>query len=386
MPGRTKRVFGAAIAALAAAMAWHVPPAAAATSITIDDRAVTETDGASSAIVNVRLSEASGSPVTVAYATRKGTATAPADYATKTGTLTFAAGQTLKSISVPIVGDKLDEAQETFNVDLSSPSGAPIGDSTAKVTINDNDPLPTLSTTDVVVREADTGTMSVAFTVNLNPVSGRNVSATWTTVNGSAVAPGDFTAGSGNLTFPAGTTYKTVVVPITSDQTAEPEESFVLRLGAPVGAVLAETSGLGRIVDGDCGLDEHADSFATAALLGTIRGDTGSDALNVTGEVCSSFDEDWFRVHLAEGDAANLLELSLDTNLTPSGTGNLELGVYDASGGLIWSSTRPAGEPEEVFITRNDTPADDSQSVYVRVWSSEGTSPSYDLNLRGNLH
>jgi hypothetical protein len=70
----------------------------------------------------VNLSAASVQTVTVKYATANGTATAGTDYTSKSGTLTFAPGETIKTITVAVKGDKTKEANETFFVDLFSPS------------------------------------------------------------------------------------------------------------------------------------------------------------------------------------------------------------------------------------------------------------------------
>jgi hypothetical protein len=60
--------------------------------------------------------------VTVGYATTPGTATPVVDYTPVTGTLTFAAGETLKTVSVPVIGDTSPEANETLFLVLSNPS------------------------------------------------------------------------------------------------------------------------------------------------------------------------------------------------------------------------------------------------------------------------
>ncbi len=90
----------------------------------------------------VQLSFASTSDVTVAYATANGTATS-GDYTATSGTLTIAAGSTTGTISVPIKNDKVDEANETFSLTLSSPTNASLGATTQyTVTIIDNDNPP----------------------------------------------------------------------------------------------------------------------------------------------------------------------------------------------------------------------------------------------------
>ena len=87
----------------------------------------------------VTLSQATTVPVTVAYATADGTATQPADYAAAGGSLTFAPGETAKSVAVAVQGDLLEEANETFGLALSNPSGATLGTAQGTGTIVDDD-------------------------------------------------------------------------------------------------------------------------------------------------------------------------------------------------------------------------------------------------------
>jgi Calx-beta domain len=67
----------------------------------------------------VSLSGASEKPISVKYATANGTAIAGSDYNATNGILTFAAGETSKTVSVAIIGERLDEQNENFFVNLS---------------------------------------------------------------------------------------------------------------------------------------------------------------------------------------------------------------------------------------------------------------------------
>jgi hypothetical protein len=68
-----------------------------------------------------------------------GIASSRCDYATSVGTLRFAAGETSKTISIPIVDDNFSEGNETFTLTLSNPVGATLGSTTtAIITITDN--------------------------------------------------------------------------------------------------------------------------------------------------------------------------------------------------------------------------------------------------------
>ena len=90
----------------------------------------------------VTLDAASRGRVTVDYATSDGTATAGADYTSTSGTLTFDAGETAKTVSVPVLDDSHDEDSETLTLTLSNPSGATIADGTATGTITNSDAMP----------------------------------------------------------------------------------------------------------------------------------------------------------------------------------------------------------------------------------------------------
>ena len=91
----------------------------------------------------VTLNRAAGHEVSVDYATEDGTATAGADYTATSGTLTFAAGETAKTVSVPLLDDAIDEGKETFKLKLSNPKGAYLRNvhRQAKGVIRNDDPL-----------------------------------------------------------------------------------------------------------------------------------------------------------------------------------------------------------------------------------------------------
>ena len=85
--------------------------------------------------------------VAAIYATANGTANAGSDYTATSGTLTFAPGQTSVTIKVAINGDRLDELNEAFFVNLSSAINATIADAQGVTTITDDDAAPILKVT-----------------------------------------------------------------------------------------------------------------------------------------------------------------------------------------------------------------------------------------------
>ncbi|BCM88294.1 hypothetical protein IAD21_00125 [Abditibacteriota bacterium] len=222
--------------------------------ISISDAAVAEAkSGTSSAVFTVTLSTPSPSPISVNFATQDGTATAPADYTAQSGTLTIAAGKTTGLITVTVVSDGSNESNETFTVRLSNASSGVITDGTGTGTIQDNGKPPLVSISDVTVTEGSRGTTNAVFTVTLSAASAQSVSVAYASANGSAVAPADYTARSGTLTFAAGQTTKTIAVPIRPDVIDEIDENFFVNLRNPTNATLLDAQGQGTIRDDDTG-------------------------------------------------------------------------------------------------------------------------------------
>ena len=224
--------------------------------LSIED-ATAVVEGAS-AEFEVSLDIASGTEVTVTYATGHSddTALAPGDYTAVTGaTLTFAAGDRSKTITVTTRDDDLDEEDsETFTVTLSAPAYAALETdaTTGTGTITDNDGPPVLSLEDVTVTE---GT-AAEFEVSLNAASGREVTVSYATADDTAQEPDDYASKSGTLTFDAGDTAKTITVTTVDDTVDEADtEQFKLKLSSASNATLSGGGStlekLGKITDND---------------------------------------------------------------------------------------------------------------------------------------
>ncbi len=109
-----------------------------ATELSVADVTVAE-DGPT-ADFTLTLAPASAQVVTVDVATVDGTALAGSDYtALGTATVTFQPGETSATVSVPIIDDALGESAETFELQLSNPSGATLTTLSATATITDNE-------------------------------------------------------------------------------------------------------------------------------------------------------------------------------------------------------------------------------------------------------
>ena len=197
------------------------------------------------------------------YATSDGTATAGEDYAAASGTLTFAAGDTSKTVAVTVTDDAADELGETLALTLSNASGAAIADATATGTIEDDD-RPLVSVSDAGGPEGG----SAAFEVTLDVAPAAEVSAYYTTVDGTATAGADYTGRWGTLRFAAGETAKTVAVDLLEDEEEEPDETFRLELTWASGVGLADPTGIGTI-EGDEGTEDLTASVSRRCRTGT---------------------------------------------------------------------------------------------------------------------
>ena len=108
--------------------------------LSIADASTLEGDsGTSNMTFTVSLSTTSRHAVTFSYSTQDGTAHAPGDYLTTSGTGTILAGKSSTTINIPIVGDTKIEPDETFSLNIGSPTNASISRGTATGTIQNDD-------------------------------------------------------------------------------------------------------------------------------------------------------------------------------------------------------------------------------------------------------
>jgi hypothetical protein len=99
--------------------------------------------------------------------------------------------------------------------------------------------------------EGNSGTRTLSFPVTLSAPSALPVTVQWATSSHSAVAPGDYTAASGSVSFAPGETAKNVVVTVRGDVTGEADETFRVTLSSPTNGTLGAAPATGTILDDD---------------------------------------------------------------------------------------------------------------------------------------
>jgi hypothetical protein len=223
--------------------------------LTISDATVTEgQSGAVNAVFDVTLSEFLGQVVTVDYVTANGSATAGSDYTAMNGTLTFdpAEGIKTKQISVPVSGDCLIEASETFTLNLSNEVNASLSKAAALGTILNDDVAGTLQLS-AATYSANENAGAATITITRSGGLGESVSVNYATSNGTASQPADYSAASGTLTFQCDEASKTFTVTLNDDTIDEADETVNLKLSNPTGGASlgAQTTAVLTIVDDD---------------------------------------------------------------------------------------------------------------------------------------
>jgi hypothetical protein len=187
--------------------------------------------GTVDAIFTVTLDPASYEPVTVQYATSNGTAIQPGDYTATEGTLTFNPEETSKEIKVPVIGDWIDEADETFTVTLSNPNPgtrANIETGTATGTILDDDTAGfTVSPTENLQTSESGGTDTFTIVLNSQPTGDVTIPLSSSNTSEGTVSPSSVTFSDENWNVP-----QTVMVIGVDDQIQDGAQDYKIITGA----------------------------------------------------------------------------------------------------------------------------------------------------------
>ena len=193
------------------------------------------------ATITVTRIGSTGGTATVDYGTidsgsDSGTAVSGTDYTSVFGTLTFAAGETSKTFSVPILDNATPQPNRTITLGLADPtgSGASLGNpNRAVLTIVDDDPAGVLQF-DTSSYNAGEGQYAV---VNVVRSSGSNgtVTVDYATSDGTAKAGTDYITAMGTLTFAPGETNKQIIVQTPNVPGYQGNRSFSILLSNATG-------------------------------------------------------------------------------------------------------------------------------------------------------
>ncbi len=194
-------------------------------------------------------------------------------------------------------------------------------------------PAPVLSIDSVQQNEGNSGTTSFTFTVALSTSSSQTITAAYATADGTAMtADNDYQAASGTLTFAPGVTAQTIAVLVDGDTKNETDETFTVTLGGATGAVIAQGTGVGTIVN---------DDPVPALSIGDVRLSGGSSGT-------TSFA---FPVTLAQASGQTITV----AYATADGTATVAENDYQASSGTLTFAPGDTSKSITVPVTGSTT-------------------------------
>ncbi len=140
----------------------------------------------------------------------------------------------------------------TSNYNLQAISGYANGYTDAYLVAVPGSSTPQLQVADAEIAEGNDTAANLVFTVTLSHVSDVPVTVQFQTMNGTAVAPGDYTAaGPTTLTFPPMTLTQTLSIAVQGERVIEPDETFQVILSNPANAQITRGTAQGTILNDD---------------------------------------------------------------------------------------------------------------------------------------
>lgn len=259
---------------------------------------VTVDEEAGQARLDLQLSFATSMPVTLNYATTDGTAEAGRDYTAKSGSLTIQPGADVWTLFVPIQGENVYEAgPESFTMQFSNGQNVNLVSTAATVTIEDNDPVPSIRADN---RSFNEGAGSGSATFSLSNPSQFPISFDYGTSSGTAGA-NDYSDVSGSITIEPYANGGAASIPVMEDPEPEATETLTMAITNPQGATIADASGTLSIVDNEPSVrihnksvDEqdgsvsirvsltHASPYTTTTDFASSDGTAGTDRYDAT--------------------------------------------------------------------------------------------------------
>jgi hypothetical protein len=230
----------------------------------------------------------------VSYATTNGTAVAGVNYQATAGVLSFANGEVLKAVSVPLFNNHgvtnvafgMTLSNATAGVQLVSPSNAVVVIQPANAG---------LSFTNAAASVFKNGGAAIITVVCSNPAleptdtNSAPLSVNYFTSDGTAVAGQDYIATSGTLLFTNGLATNTISVPIINSSQVTGSRAFTVSLtnATAPGKISSPSNQVVTIVDSNSGLSFSAPAYSVlktgvAATITVLRTDNTNQTTSVS--------------------------------------------------------------------------------------------------------
>ena len=341
--------------------------------------------------LEVTLSAVSSKPVEFTWSAGAGSATADEDFQAAGSTSAVAPGERTHTFTVFVLDDATDEFDETIEITLSDVQDATPAEASHSVTIADDDPAPAVSLATTSVAEGTEGTFVRPVGVQLSAASAKPIEVDYATANGTATAPGDFTATSGGLAFAPGQTAQAFNLTTVGDYTDEnPDESLTVGFSNPVNVSTPGSTQSLTITDDDPAC-VSADS-PPGVNLGSIAGDSGTPSIEEVDQISPCGDTDWYQLTLNEisdstKDLTAVITLDLVPNGSPSG-GDLDVCGRISATTTDVCSTNSGSASERIEICIDDPMLGGSNNTTTFLVEVEGFGNAvndYTLRMFGNV-
>jgi hypothetical protein len=255
-------------------------------------------------------------PMSVDFATVAGSsARENIDYIAKAGTLLFAPETAdPQFVTVEVVGNLRHQPTHKFFIRLANPVAAVVDGLDAEADIVDDDPVPTLSVSDVTLTQLATGTVNAVVNVTLSNDTDDIVSVNYRTTDVTAFAGKDYLGQTGTLTFPPGTTSQAITITVNSAASiTETVETFYVEATGGANATIGKARGVVTILPPvpTAWVSSTMADFSTGAVAGTYVSETGDGEVTLAPAIGSEFrgktlDAGWTGTSLVTGGAGTL--------------------------------------------------------------------------------
>jgi uncharacterized repeat protein (TIGR02059 family) len=357
------------------------------------------------AVFTVTRTGASG-PATVEVVTAGGSASAGADYTqVANARLQFAEGQLSQTFEVSINNDTDPESIETLQVTINNPSAGTIAQSTASVSIIDNDQS--------IWSIASNGDVSESagkayFTVSRVGSTSGAVSVIFSTTGGTATGAAqaddgvDYISKTVTLNFAAGEVSKVMEVDILQDSHRESNETLSASISLLSGGGTVETSSATlRILDDDHSVwsvvaDQQSvvESATSVSFTITRTGSTGAADILFSanaGSATPGSDYDAITnqtVSFAEGEMSKTVVVTLTDDIAPEldETVIASITAITASGGTVDANGASAtvnilDDDQSIFSLSAATEVSETAGYIVYTISRTGSSQETTVGL-----
>ena len=315
-------------------------------------------EGGVSAVITVSRTGAAGDTMTVEYETGDGTAAAGSDYTSVSGILTFGPGVASQVFNVPITDDTVYEKSEYTKLALSNVTGNAVLGSrkTANLSILDDDSPPAkIQFASSSYRASES---SLAAIINLTRIGSveDEVTIDYTTADGTAEDPADYTQDSDTVTFASGERNKSFTVDLQDDADYEGSETVKLRLSNPTGNAVLGTQKLAvlTILDNDSPpakfqfsasyyrVYENRDATITVTRTGTISAamDVEYSTSDVTADEGSDYTAASGTLSFGVGERRKTFTIDIDDDAVDERNETLKITLSDPTGNSTLGTLR----------------------------------------------